>query len=132
MYGYSSPTDYQMSVGKALLKLPTMTLCFLTGKHGQRVNILHEVDGLVLPGERLCVLGPPGSVPPERISRYEDEYFDLKRSIEPNYIQKIKSNLRLAPPLRCSSSGSKSTYDLSMSLQVFMCFVVIVSVNAVS
>ena len=61
VYGYGTATDYQMSVGNALLKLPSMALHFLTGKRGQRVDILQEFDGLVLPGEQLCVLGPPGS-----------------------------------------------------------------------
>ncbi|KAE8154043.1 ABC-2 type transporter-domain-containing protein [Aspergillus avenaceus] len=58
--GYGSPVDYQMSVGNALLKLPTMALQFLSGR-GHRIDILQGLDGLVLPGEQLCVLGPPGS-----------------------------------------------------------------------
>ncbi|KAB8070348.1 ABC-2 type transporter-domain-containing protein [Aspergillus leporis] len=58
--GYGSPVDYQMSVGNALLKLPTMIYQFLGGKK-RKINILQGLDGLVLPGEQLCVLGPPGS-----------------------------------------------------------------------
>ncbi|KAL6230685.1 hypothetical protein BDW75DRAFT_221990 [Aspergillus navahoensis] len=58
--GYGSPVDYQMSVGNALLKLPTLALQWLGGKK-QRIEILQDVDGLLLPGEQLCVLGPPGS-----------------------------------------------------------------------
>ncbi|KAK1141439.1 Multidrug resistance protein [Aspergillus melleus] len=61
VYGYGSATDYQMSVGNALLKLPSMALRFFSGKHGQKVDILQDFDGLVLPGEQLCALGPPGS-----------------------------------------------------------------------
>ncbi|KAB8214102.1 ABC-2 type transporter-domain-containing protein [Aspergillus novoparasiticus] len=58
--GYGSPVDYQMSVGNALLKLPTQIYQFLGGKK-RRIDILQGLDGLVLPGEQLCVLGPPGS-----------------------------------------------------------------------
>ena len=58
--GYGSPVDYQMSVGNALLKLPTQIYQFLGGKK-RKINILQGLDGLVLPGEQLCVLGPPGS-----------------------------------------------------------------------
>lgn len=61
VYGYGSATDYQMSVGNALLKLPSMALRLFSGKHGQKVDILRDFDGLVLPGEQLCALGPPGS-----------------------------------------------------------------------
>lgn len=60
VFGYGSPVDYQMSVGNALLKVPTMIRQALGGGK-QRVDILREVEGLVLPGEQLCVLGPPGS-----------------------------------------------------------------------
>ncbi|KAF4246959.1 hypothetical protein CNMCM8980_007995 [Aspergillus fumigatiaffinis] len=60
VFGYGSPVDYQMSVGNALLKVPTMIRQALGGGK-QRVDILRDVEGLVLPGEQLCVLGPPGS-----------------------------------------------------------------------
>ncbi|KAL3457147.1 ABC-2 type transporter-domain-containing protein [Aspergillus heterothallicus] len=60
--GYGSPVDYQMSVGNALLKLPTLAIQALGGKkQKQKIEILKDVDGLLLPGEQLCVLGPPGS-----------------------------------------------------------------------
>jgi ABC-type cobalamin/Fe3+-siderophores transport system ATPase subunit len=58
--GYGSPVDYQMSVGNALLKLPTLAMQTLRGQK-QKIEILRDVDGLLLPGEQLCVLGPPGS-----------------------------------------------------------------------
>ncbi|KAJ9488865.1 hypothetical protein VN97_g4403 [Penicillium thymicola] len=58
--GYGSPLDYQMSVGNAVLKLPTV-LGQLFGGKKQRIDILQDVDGLLIPGEQLCVLGPPGS-----------------------------------------------------------------------
>ncbi|KAH8425503.1 Multidrug resistance protein [Aspergillus melleus] len=61
--GYGVGIDYQMSVGNAPLKLLS-TLTNSIRKHvttAQRVSILRDVDALVLPGEQLCVLGPPGS-----------------------------------------------------------------------
>ncbi|RAH41075.1 putative ABC multidrug transporter [Aspergillus brunneoviolaceus CBS 621.78] len=58
--GYGSPVDYQMSVGNAVLKVPTLIRQLLGGKK-KRIEILRDVDGLLLPGEQLCVLGPPGS-----------------------------------------------------------------------
>ncbi|KAA8649825.1 uncharacterized protein ATNIH1004_002502 [Aspergillus tanneri] len=61
VYGYGTATDYQMSVGNAFLKLPSMALRFFSGKQKHKVDILRDLDGLVLPGEQLCALGPPGS-----------------------------------------------------------------------
>lgn len=54
--GTGSPTDFQSSVGNAVLKFPA-----LFGRGQSRIEILRDMDGLVLPGEQLCVLGPPGS-----------------------------------------------------------------------
>lgn len=53
--GKGSSTDFQSTVGNTILKLPA-----LFGKGSQRIEILRDLDGLVLPGEQLCVLGPPG------------------------------------------------------------------------
>ncbi|CAG7977867.1 unnamed protein product [Penicillium nalgiovense] len=61
--GYGLGIDYQMSVGNAPLKLLEAAGDFIR-KHttnGQNVKILRDVNALVLPGEQLCVLGPPGS-----------------------------------------------------------------------
>ncbi|KAF2192196.1 pleiotropic drug resistance protein, ABC superfamily [Zopfia rhizophila CBS 207.26] len=54
--GIGSPTDFQSSVSNFLLKFPV-----LFGRGRQKIHILRNIDGLVLPGEQLCVLGPPGS-----------------------------------------------------------------------
>ncbi|KAK6505277.1 hypothetical protein TWF481_007186 [Arthrobotrys musiformis] len=56
VWGMGSTTDYQPSVGNAMFKLP-----FLLGYGENRIDILQDMDGLLLPGEMLCVLGPPGS-----------------------------------------------------------------------
>lgn len=53
--GKGSPTDFQSTVGNTILKLPA-----LFGRRSQKIEILRDLDGLVLPGEQLCVLGPPG------------------------------------------------------------------------
>jgi ATP-binding cassette subfamily G (WHITE) protein 2 (PDR) len=55
VWGKGSPTDFQMSVGNAILKLPS-----LFGRGSQKIDILRNMDGLLLAGEQLCVLGPPG------------------------------------------------------------------------
>ncbi|KAK5675209.1 Multidrug resistance protein [Elasticomyces elasticus] len=54
--GVGSPTDFQSSVGNSILKLGS-----LLGRRRAKIGILHDLDGLVWPGEQLCVLGPPGS-----------------------------------------------------------------------
>ncbi|KAH6718951.1 opaque-specific ABC transporter CDR3 [Leptodontidium sp. MPI-SDFR-AT-0119] len=56
VWGKGSPTDFQSTVGNSILKLPS-----ILGKGTQKIEILRGFDGLVLPGEQLCVLGPPGS-----------------------------------------------------------------------
>ncbi|KAK6345067.1 hypothetical protein TWF718_007006 [Orbilia javanica] len=56
VWGMGSVTDYQSSVGNAIFKLPS-----LFGYGQNKIDILRDMDGLLLPGEMLCVLGPPGS-----------------------------------------------------------------------
>lgn len=55
-----SDTDYQKTVGNALLEAKTF-ISKLAGAKQRRIDILHGVDALVQPGEMLVVLGPPGS-----------------------------------------------------------------------
>jgi hypothetical protein len=57
VWGKGSPTDFQSTVGNTILKLPS-----LLGRGTQKIEILRDLDGLLLPGEQLCVLGPPGQV----------------------------------------------------------------------
>ncbi|ORY61070.1 putative ABC transporter [Leucosporidium creatinivorum] len=59
-YGYGSATDYQTTVSSAPLQLQGL-VSRLAGNKGQRIDILHDMDGLVRSGEMLVVLGPPGS-----------------------------------------------------------------------
>jgi hypothetical protein len=57
VWGQGSPTDFQSTVGNTIFKLPS-----LFGRGTQKIEILRDLDGLLLPGEQLCVLGPPGYV----------------------------------------------------------------------
>ncbi|KAJ4198467.1 Multidrug resistance protein [Fusarium solani] len=60
VFGYGTTTDFQKSVGNVFLKAGTLVKKML-GQKQQRVDILHELEGVVHSGEMLCVLGPPGS-----------------------------------------------------------------------
>jgi ATP-binding cassette subfamily G (WHITE) protein 2 (PDR) len=60
VYGYGSATDFQKSVGNILLEAGTVARKLLRKKQ-QRVDILHDLEGVVHNGEMLAVLGPPGS-----------------------------------------------------------------------
>lgn len=60
VFGYGSPTDYQKTVGNSILELPSL-VARLFGSRRTRIDVLQNIEGLVRPGEMLCVLGPPGS-----------------------------------------------------------------------
>jgi ATP-binding cassette, subfamily G (WHITE), member 2, PDR len=60
VFGHGSPTDFRSTVGNSILKIPSLAGRFF-GARQHRIDILHSIDGLVRPGEMLCVLGPPGS-----------------------------------------------------------------------
>ncbi|KIV97643.1 hypothetical protein PV10_01362 [Exophiala mesophila] len=59
-YGYGASTDYQKSVGNVIFQVVGLVRS-LAGVGQRRIDILRNFDGLVLPGEMLIVLGPPGS-----------------------------------------------------------------------
>lgn len=59
-FGFGAATDYQKSVGNVMLEVVGMARK-LMGTGQRRIDILRNFDGLVLPGEMLVVLGPPGS-----------------------------------------------------------------------
>ncbi|KAK2040972.1 ABC-2 type transporter [Colletotrichum somersetense] len=60
VFGYGSSTDYQKSVSNVFLGLSTAGKKLL-GRRDQRIDILHDIEGVVHSGELLAVLGPPGS-----------------------------------------------------------------------
>ncbi|OQU96073.1 hypothetical protein CLAIMM_02209 [Cladophialophora immunda] len=61
-YGFGTETDYQQSVGNMILHSLGLLRDYITGRrHQRRIQILQNLDGVVLPGELLVVLGPPGS-----------------------------------------------------------------------
>lgn len=59
-HGYSNGADYQKTVSNAPLQLYGLTRGLL-GDKGNKVQILHDFDGLIRAGEMCVVLGPPGS-----------------------------------------------------------------------
>lgn len=60
VYGYGTDTDFQKTVGNVLLEGVAM-LRGLVGREKQRVDILHDLEGVVHSGEMLAILAPPGS-----------------------------------------------------------------------
>lgn len=61
VYGFGTATDYQKTVGNWPLSLSNMAKLLLGGKDSHRVDILHNLEGVVREGEMVAVLGPPGS-----------------------------------------------------------------------
>ncbi|KAK1524570.1 ABC-2 type transporter [Colletotrichum paranaense] len=60
VFGYGTSTDYQKSVGNVFLEAASLVKK-LAGAKEQRIDILHDLEGVVHSGEMLAVLGPPGS-----------------------------------------------------------------------
>ncbi|KAJ5399552.1 hypothetical protein N7465_010041 [Penicillium sp. CMV-2018d] len=60
VHGFGSPTDYQKDVLNSLLSIGGLVRN-LVGSGKQKVQILHNFNGLVKSGEMLVVLGRPGS-----------------------------------------------------------------------
>jgi hypothetical protein len=59
VHGFGSPTDYQKDVFNAILDVGGVVRK-LTKSGLQKVQILHDFNGLVRSGEMLLVLGRPG------------------------------------------------------------------------
>ncbi|TLS31584.1 hypothetical protein PpBr36_03908 [Pyricularia pennisetigena] len=60
VHGFGTSTDFQKDVGNAILDVGSMVDKML-GRKQQRIDILHNLEGVVHAGELLAVLGPPGS-----------------------------------------------------------------------
>ncbi|KAI0831531.1 ABC-transporter extracellular N-terminal-domain-containing protein [Hypoxylon sp. FL0890] len=60
VYSFGSATDFQKTVGNIFLGSGSL-IRQLVGAKQQRVDILHNLEGVVHSGEMLAVLGPPGS-----------------------------------------------------------------------
>ncbi|EEU35741.1 uncharacterized protein NECHADRAFT_82194 [Fusarium vanettenii 77-13-4] len=60
VYGYGTQTDFQKTVANVALEGAGLFRKFF-GDKGQRIDILHGLEGVVHAREMLCVLGPPGS-----------------------------------------------------------------------
>ncbi|OTB00937.1 hypothetical protein M426DRAFT_266701 [Hypoxylon sp. CI-4A] len=60
-YGVLSSTRYQATVSSFLLAVPRFVSRLLSTRSQKKIQILHDLDGLLLPGEMLLVLGRPGS-----------------------------------------------------------------------
>jgi ABC-type multidrug transport system ATPase subunit len=62
VYGFGAETDYQKDVGNIWNELPSLARGLISpqGKK-RRIDILHDFDGIVEPGEMCVVLGPPGA-----------------------------------------------------------------------
>ncbi|KAM0647794.1 hypothetical protein ACHAO3_007418 [Verticillium nonalfalfae] len=61
VYGFGTATDYQKTVGNLALEGVTVFKKLLLQQKQQRIDILHNLEGVVHNGEMLAVLGPPGS-----------------------------------------------------------------------
>ncbi|KXH58225.1 multidrug resistance protein CDR1 [Colletotrichum salicis] len=61
VYGLGTTTDYQKTVGNFFLEVAALTSWFSSSGKKQRIDILHDLEGVIQSGEMLAVLGPPGS-----------------------------------------------------------------------
>lgn len=59
-YGFGTATNFQKSIGNVFLKVASIFRKLHQGRQ-QRIDTLHDLEGVVHSGEMLCVLGPPGS-----------------------------------------------------------------------
>ncbi|TLD04992.1 uncharacterized protein PgNI_09248 [Pyricularia grisea] len=60
VHGFGTSTDFQKDVGNSILNIGSAVDKML-GRKQERIDILHNLEGVVHAGELLAVLGPPGS-----------------------------------------------------------------------
>lgn len=60
-HGFISSTLFQSTFSSYALAIPRFLIGLLNRRPKRRVQILQDLDGLILPGEMLLVLGRPGS-----------------------------------------------------------------------
>lgn len=60
VHGYGTAADFQKTVANVFLSARSMA-SKITGRKGERIQILQDFEGVLQSGEMLCVLGPPGS-----------------------------------------------------------------------
>jgi ABC-type glutathione transport system ATPase component len=62
VFAYGTAAEFQKTTGNVLIEAATYLGRWLRGdRHGRRVDILRNFEGVVEKGEMLLVLGPPGS-----------------------------------------------------------------------
>ncbi|KAL4812296.1 ABC-2 type transporter-domain-containing protein [Aspergillus spinulosporus] len=62
VFAYGTAAEFQKTTGNILIEAATYLARWFGGnRHGRRVDILHNFEGVVEKGEMLLVLGPPGS-----------------------------------------------------------------------
>ncbi|KAL2875221.1 Multidrug resistance protein [Colletotrichum sp. CLE4] len=61
VYGLGTTTDYQKTVGNFFLEAAALASWVSPSGKKQRIDILHDLEGVLQSGEMLAVLGPPGS-----------------------------------------------------------------------
>lgn len=99
VFAYGTAAEFQKTTGNVLIEITTYLARWLRGnRHGRRVDILRDFEGVVERGEMMLVLGPPGSGCSTLLKSLSGETEDLNVTPE-SYI-----NFRGSFLMRCSTS----------------------------